>query len=262
MTATAVASTITINVEGVGSVELTVEKRGEGRSYLVLHGGAGPQSVAKFAQLLAEKDQNLVLTPTHPGFDGTTRPEALDSVAKLAKLYRGMLEQLELEDVTVIGNSVGGWVAAELALLASERLSRVVLVDAVGVDVAGHPVADLSGLSPPEIMALAFHDPAPFMQDPASLSETERAVLANNQTALAAYAPQMTDRTLASRLAELQVPALVVWGESDGIVNVDYGRAYAKAIPGARFIVLPGTGHAPQLETPEELLSVVVAGDA
>jgi pimeloyl-ACP methyl ester carboxylesterase len=251
-----------LSIPGAGEVELVVDEQGDGAPFLLLHGGAGPASMLPFASLLAERGDARVLSVTHPGFGLTARPAGLDDVHGLAQLYATFLADQSLQHVTVIGNSVGGWVAAELALLASERLSRVVLVDAVGVDVAGHPVADLSGLSPPEIMALAFHDPAPFMQDPASLSETERAVLANNQTALAAYAPQMTDRTLASRLAELQVPALVVWGESDGIVNVDYGRAYAKAIPGARFIVLPGTGHAPQLETPEELLSVVVAGDA
>jgi pimeloyl-ACP methyl ester carboxylesterase len=99
------------------------------------------------------------------------------------------------------------------------------------------------------------------VRDPAGLSETERAALANNRAALAAYAPQMTDRTLATRLAGLQVPVLVVWGESDGIVDVNYGRAYAEAIPGARFEVLPNTGHVPQLETPEQLLSVIL-GDA
>jgi pimeloyl-ACP methyl ester carboxylesterase len=125
----------TIDVEGVGPVQLTVEERGEGRPYLVLHGGAGPQSVSEFVQLLAEKDHNRAITPTHPGFGGTTRPEALDGVPKLATLYRGLLDELGLEDVTVVGNSVGGWIAAELALLGSPRISRMVLLDAVGIEV-------------------------------------------------------------------------------------------------------------------------------
>jgi pimeloyl-ACP methyl ester carboxylesterase len=92
MTTTTTSSTKTINVAGVGPVDLTVEKRGDGRPYLVLHGGAGPQSVSEFARLLAEKDHNRVLAPTHPGFGGTTRPEALDSVAKLADLYGGLID--------------------------------------------------------------------------------------------------------------------------------------------------------------------------
>jgi pimeloyl-ACP methyl ester carboxylesterase len=248
-----------LSTPGAGEVELVADERGDGAPFLLLHGGAGPASMQPFATLLAESHAARVLSPTHPGFGLTTRPAGLDDIHGLAQLYATYLAELSLEHVTVIGNSIGGWVAAELALLAPERLRRVVLVDAVGVEVADHPLADLSGLSVPEIMALAFHDPAPFMQDPASLPETERAALANNQTALATYAPQMTDPTLAARLAKLQVPALVVWGESDGIVTVDYGRAYAEAIPGARFVVLPGTGHGPQLETPEQFLSVVLA---
>jgi pimeloyl-ACP methyl ester carboxylesterase len=250
-----------LSMAGAGEVELVVDEQGNGPPFLLLHGGAGPASMQPFATLLAERHDARVLVPIHPGFGLTRRPSGLDDVPGLAHLYAAYLAELALEDVTVIGNSVGGWIAAELGLLAPDRLRRIVLVDAVGLDVAEHPVADVSGLAPPEIMALSFHDPAPFLRAPASLSETERTALANNQAALAAYAPQMTDRTLAARLAGLRVPALVVWGESDGIVGVDYGRAYAAAIPGARFIAMPDTGHVPQLETPEQLLTVVV-GDA
>ena len=251
-----------LSIPGAGELALVVDEQGAGTPFLLLHGGAGPASMQPFAALLAERYDARVLAPIHPGFGSTSRPDALDDVRGLAQLYAAYLTELSLQHVVVIGNSVGGWIAVELALLAPERLSRMVLVDAVGVEATGHPVADLSGLSVPEITALSFHDPVPFTRDPASLSDAERTVLANNQSALAAYAPQMTDRTLASRLAKLQVPALVVWGESDGIVDVDYGRAYAEAIPGARFEVLPNTGHVPQLETPEQLLSLVVAGDA
>jgi pimeloyl-ACP methyl ester carboxylesterase len=148
MTTTATSSTKTLDVPGVGPVELTVEERGDGQAYLVLHGGAGPQSVAKFAQLLAEKGGNRVVTPTDPGFDGTPRPGGLNSVAKLAALYRGLLDDLGLEDVTVIGNSVGGWITAEMALLGSPRITGIVLLDAVGIEVQGQPVANVADLSP------------------------------------------------------------------------------------------------------------------
>ena len=120
------STTKTLEVAGIGPVELSraLEERGGGQPFLVLHGGAGPQSVATFAQILAEKDRNRVLTPTHPGFGGTPRPDELNSVAALAVLYRDLLDDLELEDVTVIGNSVGGWIAAEMALLHSHRLEQ------------------------------------------------------------------------------------------------------------------------------------------
>jgi pimeloyl-ACP methyl ester carboxylesterase len=259
VTTTTTSSTKRINVTGVGPTELTVEERGDGRPYLLLHGGAGPQSVSEFARMLAQKDHNLVLTPAHPGFGGTPRPEALDSVAKLAELYRGLIDQLELEDVTVIGNSVGGWIAAELALLGSSRISSVVLLDAVGIEVEGCAVADVSGLSVPEIQALSFNDPTPYRVDPATIPDAQQEVMAANGAALAVYAgsPAMADPTLVDRLSHIAIPTLVLWGESDQIVKPPYGQAYATAIPGARFEVLPGTGHMPQMETPELVLQAI-----
>jgi pimeloyl-ACP methyl ester carboxylesterase len=83
---TAASNTTILDVADIGPVELTLEERGTGQAFLLLHGGAGPQSVAAFAQLLAEKGGKRVLTPTHPGFGGTPRPEGLHSVAGLAAL--------------------------------------------------------------------------------------------------------------------------------------------------------------------------------
>jgi pimeloyl-ACP methyl ester carboxylesterase len=259
MTTTAVSTTKTINVEGIGPVDLTVEDRGDGQPFLVLHGGAGPQSVTAFGQLLAEKDQNRVLAPTHPGFGGTPRPDGLHSVAGLAALYTALLDDLGLEDVTVIGNSVGGWIAAEMALPGSPRVSGMVLLDAVGIEVEGHPVADVSGLSVPEIQALSFHDPTPFGIDPAAIPDAQKAIMAGNSAALAIYAgsPAMADPTLLGRLSDITIPTFVLWGESDQIVEPAYGQAYAAAIDGARFEVLLATGHMPQMETPSLVLQAI-----
>jgi pimeloyl-ACP methyl ester carboxylesterase len=259
MTTTAVSSIKTISVSGICPVEVTVEERGDGQPYLVLHGGAGPQSVAVFAQLLAENDHNRILTPIHPGFGGTPRPQELDNVAKLAALYCGLLDDLGLEDVTVIGNSVGGWIAAEMALLGSSRISGIVLLDAVGIEVEGHPVADVSGRSLPEIQALSFHDPTPFRVDPSTIPDGQKAITAANGATLAIYAgsPAMADPTLRGRLRGVAIPTLVLWGESDQIVEPAYGQAYAAAIDGARFEVLPATGHMPQMETPDLVLQAI-----
>src|SRR5437762_1558479 len=107
-------------------------------TYLLLHGGAGPASFEALATLL-EKDA-AVLTPTHPGFGGTTRPPELHSVGGLARHYLELLDELDLDDVVVVGNSLGGWIAAEMAIAGSPRIAGVVLVDAVGAEVPGHPV--------------------------------------------------------------------------------------------------------------------------
>jgi pimeloyl-ACP methyl ester carboxylesterase len=253
---TVVATITTLDVAGIGPVALTVEQRGDGQTFLVLHGGAGPQSFAAFAELLADKGGNRVLTPTHPGFGGTPRPDGLNSVTGLAALYSALLDDLGVEGVTVIGNSVGGWIATEMALLGSPRISRIVLLDAVGVEVQGHPVADVSGLSVPEIQALSFHDPTPFRVDPASIPDVQKAIMAANGAALAVYAgsPAMADPSLLGRLGGVAIPTLVLGGESDQIVEPAYGQAYAAAIHGARFEVLPATGHMPQMEAPDLVL--------
>ncbi|MCU1647316.1 MAG: alpha/beta hydrolase [Nocardia sp.] len=248
----------TVTLAGIGPVELTVAEYGAGQPFLLLHGGAGPQSVNAFAELFATTNAVRVLVPVHPGFDGTIRPENLSGVTALAALYDALLEQLDLADVTVIGNSVGGWITAEIALLKNPRVSGIVLIDAVGLDMPGHPVADFFSLTMDEVFALSFHNPDPFRFDPATLPPAAQAIAAGNRAALAAYAgASMTDPGLSERLAGLEIPTLVLWGESDGVVDVEYGRAYAAAIPLARFQLLRGTGHSAQMETPDQVLRAI-----
>jgi pimeloyl-ACP methyl ester carboxylesterase len=257
-------TTNNLELDGVGVVDLRIDDRGHGRPFLLLHGGAGPQSALPFAERFAAGKDVRVITPTHPGFGGTTRPAGLDSIAKLATLYDRLLAALDVVDVTVIGNSIGGWIAAELALLRSARVSGVVLIDAVGIDVPGHPVADAFSLTLEQIMQRSFHHPLPFLVDPTTLSDTARAVMAGNQAALAAYTNgTMSDPGLIGRLGGLELPTLVLWGDSDGIADLDYGHAYAAAIPTARFQQLEGTGHMPQLETPDQVVQAIWGmGDA
>lgn len=238
------------------TTELTYTDQGAGHPFLLLHGGAGPRSVAAFAAGLAAERPARVITPTHPGFDGTPRPEGLRDVRGLAARYRELLDELGLSGVTVVGNSIGGWIAAELALLRSPRVGGVVLVDAVGIEVPGHPVADFFGLTLPQVAELSYHEPERYVIDPATMSDQARATMAGNRAALAVYAGEvpMVDPTLRGRLAAVDVPALVVWGESDRIADAHYGRAYAEAIPGARLLLLERTGHLPQIESPGALL--------
>jgi pimeloyl-ACP methyl ester carboxylesterase len=246
-----------LDVSGIGQVDVTVRERDRVQPFLLLHGGAGPASVAGFGDLLAARKHARVIMPNHPGFDGTPRPDTLASIAGLARLYAVLLDRLDVWDVTVIGNSIGGWIAAELALLDSPRVSGAILIDAVGIDVEGHPVTDVSGLSQREIMALSFHNPGRFAPDPGTQGPTPEMIQAN-MAALAAYGGRtMTDPALLGRLGQLDLPVQVIWGEADRIVTPDYGRAYAKAMPMASFTLMPGAGHLPQVEAPEELLGLI-----
>jgi pimeloyl-ACP methyl ester carboxylesterase len=247
-----------VPVAGIAPVEVTVADYGSGQPFLLLHGGAGPQSVTGFAEAFASAYDVRVLVPIHPGFGATPRPEALNSVAGLAALYNTLLDQLDLQDVTVIGNSIGGWITAEIALLRSPRVSGIVLIDAVGIEVPGHPVADFFSLTMEEVFQRSFHNPEPFRVDPATLPPAAQAIAAGDRAAISVYAgTTMTDPALAGRLGTLEIPALVLWGDSDGIVDVEYGRAYADAIPMARFQLLPRTGHSPQQETPDQVIHAI-----
>jgi pimeloyl-ACP methyl ester carboxylesterase len=225
---------------------------------LVLHGGGGPDSVAGFSELLASTHDARVIKPTHPGFGGTPRPEALNSVRGLAALYVALLDELDLNDVTLVGNSVGGWITAEMVLLGSPRVSRAILVDAVGIEVPGHPVADFFSLTMAQVFQLSYHDPARFSFDPTSLPPAAQEIAAGNRGTLSVYAgTSMCDPSLAQRLSAVKTPTFVLWGDSDRIADPDYGRAYAASIPTARFQLLKDTGHMPQIETPDQVLEAI-----
>jgi pimeloyl-ACP methyl ester carboxylesterase len=246
-------SSITVSTS-CGSIPITVTERGAGRPVLLLHGGAGPQSVAAFADLLATTRPARVLTPTHPGFGGTPRPDGLSSIADLAAAYVALLDELDLVDVTVVGNSIGGWAAAEIALLASPRVSAVVLVDAVGLDSDTDPIVDFFSLSMDEVTDLSYYEPERFRLD-TDLPEAARRSMAGNRAALLAYGgTTMADPSLLARLPAITHPVLVVWGAADRVVPVSHGIAYTEAITGARYDLIEHAGHLPQLETPQRLV--------
>jgi len=241
---------------GTGEIEVTFGDQGSGRPFLLLHGGAGPLSMLGFAERLVRERSVRVIAPVHPGFQGTVRPDGLREVKGLAILYVALLEELDLCDVTVIGNSMGGWIAAEMAILNSSRVSAVVIIDGVGIEVDGHSVTDVSKLTLPEIQNLSYFEPDKFRIDPATFSDSQRAALAGNFASLAIYAGS-GDPTLQARLNTVRVATLVVWGDSDGIADADYGRAYALSIEGARFVVMERVGHLPQLEAPDRIVPLV-----
>ena len=235
------------------TLPLAFMDEGPGQTFLLLHGGAGPASMAGLGALLSQDAR--VVTPIHPGFNGEPRPDWFARINDLVSAYLALIEQLQLSKVVVVGNSVGGWIAAEMALRKSPQVAGIVLLNAVGID-GGSPeraIVDPMALAPVERAAYAFHDPARFALAPSGPDAAK--VMADNQATLRVYAgdPFMHHPTLRSRLGQMTVPALVVWGESDHIVNVGYGRLYADSIPGARFELVAEAGHFPQIERPEEV---------
>jgi pimeloyl-ACP methyl ester carboxylesterase len=233
-------------------------EQGSGRSMLLLHGGGGPQTMFGLASALSRRAH--VLIPTHPGFAGEPRPEWFDSIDDLAFAYLELLERLDLHDVLVIGSSVGGWIASTMALRDTTQLiSGLVLVNGVGIQVDGHPVPDVSTLTPDKLSALSFYNPAAFRVDPSTITPEQIAARKANTETLYVYDSERLggDPKLQRRLRHVKIPVLVAWGESDRVADLEYGRVYAQSFPDARFQLIPEAGHLPQIEQPERLLNLV-----
>jgi pimeloyl-ACP methyl ester carboxylesterase len=239
-------------------VDFPVPEAGDpkARTALVLHGGGGPQTVATIVDHLAMTMH--ALAPTHPGWNGTGRADDIASVADLASAYLALLLDRGERDVVVVGSSIGGWIALELAIqsAADERytglIGAVVDIDGVGAVVEGEPIADFFALDARGLAEAAWHDPERGFMDPAGLTDQQRAIQQSNGQTMAAIAGRsMSDPTLLGRLGAVTVPTLVVFGESDRIVTPAYGRVVADAIPGAGFALVPAAGHLPHLEAPD-----------
>lgn len=240
-----------------GTLPLAFTDLGVGTPFLLLHGGAGPASMARLADALSKRHR--AITPVHPGFDGERRPDWFRSISDLATAYLALIERMDLTGVVIVGNSAGGWIAAEMALRRSPRLAGIVLLNAVGIDPdpQGKPIFNPMTVPPAERAALAFHDPARFTAVPSTPDAMEK--LARNQQTLLVYAgePFMHDPELRGRLADLDTPVLVAWGTSDRIVDLDYGRRFAASMPGARFSAINEAGHFPQIEKVEAVRRLV-----
>jgi pimeloyl-ACP methyl ester carboxylesterase len=237
-------------------LEVTVDEQGDGRPVLLLHGGGGPPSMGPLPVALSENFR--VLAPVHPGFAGTPRPAWFDSIDDIALTYLQLLEQRDLHDVLLIGSSIGGWIASELAVREHERIGGTVLLNAVGIEVEGVELADFFSLTPQELIRYSFHDPA-AAPDPTQLPPEARKIQAANAATVAVYArePYMHDPKLRRRLALVPTPVLAVWGESDQIAPEPYGRAYADSFPNGRFEPIPEAGHLPHLEQPDRVLRAI-----
>ncbi len=210
--------------EGAGTVtlqgiDLQVIRRGVGPPLLLLHGGGGPQPHLPFFDRLAE--QFDVIAPTHPGFAGSPIPEHFDGMDDLVYLYLDLMDALDLRDVILVGISMGGWAAAEIAVRNTSRVSKLILADAVGIKTGGRDardIADVFGLPQPDVTRLLFHDPSKA-PDPTTFTDEQLNEMAANRIALAMYTwePYMHNPKLRYRLHRIQVPTLLIWGEDDGL---------------------------------------------
>src|SRR5260221_1437961 len=242
----------------VHGVHLEVLECGQGRPILVLHGEDGPDAKAPFLDHLASLGR--VIYPSHPGYGHSLASELIDTVDDLSYLYLDFLTAQNLSDVIMIGSSLGGWLAAEMAVKSTERIAKLILVAPLGIKVGDREtrdIPDIFALPADEVLRLKYHDPTVATVDYAALSDDELTVLARNREATALYAwePYFHNPKLRQRLHRITVPTLLLWGAQDHFVTPSYyGAAYREAIPGARLEIIENAGHLPHIEQPDALV--------
>ena|SRR5436190_20962492 len=236
-----------------GDVEIELERRGGGAPLLLLPSEEALEPDSRFVAELAKRYEVLILWP--PGFGRSGRPDWVASMDDVAYIYLDILDRLDLRAIPVIGCSLGGWIAAEMATKDDARLDRLVLIDPVGIKIGGptdRDIQDIWGLHPQKLAALTWFDARHGTRDFSALSDDELTIVARNAESLARFCwqPYMHNPKLKHRLHRIAVPTLLVWGESDGIVTPAYGEAYRALIPGAEMTVIREAGHYPHIEQP------------
>jgi pimeloyl-ACP methyl ester carboxylesterase len=243
------AAAITVN-----GIKIEAIEKGRGRPLLFLHPGIGLDPNAPVIEKLAEHAR--VIAPSHPGFGNSEQPKSFTTIDDLAYFYLDLLDELDLRDTIVVSVSFGAWIAAEIAIKSTARLSHLVLANAVGIKVGARDtrdIVDIFAITEPELNKLAYFDPKFGEYDYKAMAEADVRIVARNREATARYgwSPYMHDPKLKSRLHRIKIPTLFLWGTADRILTEEYGRAYCAAIPGARFETIERAGHYPHIEQPD-----------
>jgi pimeloyl-ACP methyl ester carboxylesterase len=252
----------------VSGRDVTLLRGGDGARVLYLHGlcdihavWPGEQWTPFLARLATRFD---VVAPALPGYNASAGLEDFDDVEDYVWHLVDLCQAAGRRDIDVVGHSLGGWFAAELALRRPELVRRLVLVDPLGVHVHGVEVLPFFGAVAPrgiggagEARRLLFADPEGTVALDAlpDVMTTEQQLLWFGGLAGAARlgwkAPHFQSRKLTERLGRVEVPTLVIRGEEDLLVPEEAGRLWSGSIPGARLVEIPDAGHCLPLEQPE-----------
>jgi pimeloyl-ACP methyl ester carboxylesterase len=238
----------TVAIDGCATSYL---RGGSGDPLLFLHGFENLREPHPFMDRLAARFD--VIVPDHPGFGVSETPAWLDGITDLAYFYLDFLAALDLRNVHVVGHSLGGWVAAEMAVRNTSRLRSLVLVDAAGVRVIGVDGIDTFLCSPDELRRNLYVDPklADAMRPPDDDDSLDIQLRNALMTARLGWDPRFFSRDLAKWLHRDDVPTLVLWGAEDRIFPPPFAHEFARLIPGARVETIAGAGHVPHLEKPD-----------
>lgn len=244
----------------VGDIAVRMLRVGAGEPLLFLHGAGGwPGRIPLFEKLAAHYD---VMVPEHPGFGTLENAGTIRDIADMAMYYLDFLEGLEGERVNVVGNSLGGWIAAEVAVRNCARLKSMTLISPAGVRVKGVPMGDSFIWSPEEAARNLFYDQA-FAERVIALTPTEEEadrMLANRfMAARLGWQPRWFNPALERWLHRIKVPTLVLWGADDKLLPSAYAKVWKERVPGARVEIIPQCGHVAHIEKADVVAEKILA---
>jgi pimeloyl-ACP methyl ester carboxylesterase len=244
----------------VNGCAIEVLRGGSGTPMLFLHGAGGASAWAPYMDALAERFSLIV--PSHPGYGRSETPPWLDSLSDLAYFYLDFIDALGLTDFHLAGNSLGGWIAAEIAVRSSARIRSLTLAAPAGIHVKGVPKGDIFLWDDDARIRNTFYDQAlaaeRIAQKPTGPA-LEMALKNHFTTAKLAWHPRFYNPDLHKWLHRIKVPTMILWGDSDRIFPPPYAEAYHTLIPGSQLRMIAQCGHLPHQEKLEEFLAGVDA---
>lgn len=236
----------------------SVLRGGVGEPLLYLHGANGAGAVQPFMTKLAERFD--VIVPEHPGFGLSDEPGWLENIHDLAYFYLDFLRAMGLNRVHVVGSSIGGWLALEIAIRDSSCIASLVLVAPSGIQVPGLQTGDIFLWTPEQLVRNTLFDQTladRVLAQHVSDEQMETAIKNRFTVARLAWEPRLHDPFLEKWLHRIDVPTGIIWGESDRILPVAYADAFKKRIPHAEVSVIRRCGHLPQVEKVDEFCDIV-----
>ncbi len=251
--------------ETIANCKIRLLRGGKGAPLLYLHGAGGGGVWQPFMERLSQRFE--VFAPEHPGFGASDTPDWLDNIGDLAYFYLDFIEKFGLSGVTLVGSSIGGWTAAELAVRSCAKLKSLVLSAPAGIHVKGLHKGDIFLWSPEESLRNTYFDQKivdGLLKTPPS--EEQQMIVAKNRLATAklSWQPRLYNPDLYKWLHRISVPTLLLWGDHDKIIPPGYGPAFKDLIPGSKLEVIESCGHVPHMEKMDEWTGKIAqfAGEA
>lgn len=257
MTTTTSANESTVRI---GEHDVQMFSGGSGPPLLYLHGVEGNAGWQAFQQALAQN--YTVRAPSSPGFNGTPRPPWVRTINDTAHFNLEMVQQLGLEQYILVGHSMGGWVAAEMAAMGQENLKGLVLIDAAGIRPEQGEIAEILMVSGQTRASLRFHDisQVPNNEEYTREMTPEETLVDHGNREMASrlfWKPYLHNPNLPFYLAKVKTPTLLVWGRQDAIIPAECGELYHRALSNSTLKVIDNSGHSPQIEKPQEFQTAI-----